>query len=125
MLPLLLKLHKRQECTLVMPACVETSKGCCLVLRTCLWFPAAPEVISQGNTGNYDGKAVDVWACGVMLFVMLFCQYPFERPEDEQEKIQTKRYQMVSSHPINPLCSSCPISMSLEDRRSASLLVLS
>ena len=58
---------------------------------------AAPEVISQGNTGNYDGKAVDVWACGVMLFVMLFCQYPFERPEDEQEKIQTKRYQMVSS----------------------------
>lgn len=57
---------------------------------------AAPEVISQGNTGNYDGKAVDVWACGVMLFVMLFCQYPFERPEDEQEKIQTKRYQMVS-----------------------------
>ena len=58
---------------------------------------AAPEVISQGNTGNYDGKAVDVWACGVMLFVMLFCQYPFERPEDEQEKIQTKRYQMVST----------------------------
>ena len=59
---------------------------------------AAPEVISQGNTGNYDGKAVDVWACGVMLFVMLFCQYPFERPEDEQEKIQTKRYQMVSPY---------------------------
>ena len=58
---------------------------------------AAPEVISQGNTGNYDGKAVDVWACGVMLFVMLFCQYPFERPEDDQEKIQTKRYQMVCS----------------------------
>ena len=60
-----------------------------------MWVLAAPEVISQGNTGNYDGKAVDVWACGVMLFVMLFCQYPFERPEDEQEKIQTKRYQMV------------------------------
>lgn len=63
--------------------------------RACACVLAAPEVISQGNTGNYDGKAVDVWACGVMLFVMLFCQYPFERPEDDQEKIQTKRYQMV------------------------------
>ena len=78
----------------------------CCNLRECTqhvlslaWVLAAPEVISQGNTGNYDGKAVDVWACGVMLFVMLFCQYPFERPEDEQEKIQTKRYQMVSPHP--------------------------
>ena len=79
---------------------------------------AAPEVISQGNTGNYDGKAVDVWACGVMLFVMLFCQYPFERPEDEQEKIQTKRYQMVS--PARALSPQRKSALPCDSHRSVS-----
>jgi serine/threonine-protein kinase SRK2 len=41
---------------------------------------AAPEVIANSRT--YDGKLADVWSSGVMLYVMLFCEYPFERPED-------------------------------------------
>lgn len=41
---------------------------------------AAPEVIANSRT--YDGKLADVWSSGVMLYVMLFCEYPFERAED-------------------------------------------
>lgn len=33
-----------------------------------------------------------------MLYVMLFCTYPFERPEDERET-PTKKYQTVSYLP--------------------------
>lgn len=42
---------------------------------------AAPEVISASRK-RYDGRQADVWSCGVMLYVMLFHAYPFERPGD-------------------------------------------
>ena len=51
---------------------------------------AAPEIIS--NQRHYDGKMVDVWSAGVMLYVMLFCRYPFERPEDQYD---SRRFQKV------------------------------
>ena len=51
---------------------------------------AAPEVIANSRT--YDGKLADVWSSGVMLYVMLFCEYPFERPEDAAD---AHRFQKV------------------------------
>lgn len=45
---------------------------------------AAPEVIRprQGPNNTYDGTLADVWSVGVMLYVMLFHAYPFERTDD-------------------------------------------
>lgn len=45
----------------------------------------APDLIT-GRTG-YDGQKVDVWACGVLLFVMLSGHFPFEGQEDNSSTV--------------------------------------
>lgn len=37
----------------------------------------APEVAAPDALAPYDGAAADVWSIGVMLYVMLVCNYPF------------------------------------------------
>jgi len=44
----------------------------------------APEVLTPGNTQQYNGQIADVWSCGVLLYVMLVGSYPFEDPNDQR-----------------------------------------
>mmetsp|Transcript_6454 Transcript_6454/g.11780 ORF Transcript_6454/g.11780 Transcript_6454/m.11780 type:complete len:356 (-) Transcript_6454:187-1254(-) len=44
----------------------------------------APEVLTPGNTQQYNGQIADVWSCGVLLYVMLVGSYPFEDPADQR-----------------------------------------
>ena len=40
---------------------------------------AAPEIV---RGGQYDGGLVDIWSCGVCLYVLRYRKYPFTSPND-------------------------------------------
>ena len=75
----------------------------------------APEVVRAAASRRYDGRAADVWSAGVMLYTMLFCRYPFERPGDEEDKqrgfqrvlerILRVEYELPPTRPVSPDCA--------------------
>lgn len=61
--------------------------------RTLVGTPCyfAPEVLkAKLGAAPYDGYKVDVWTCGVCLFVMLYGYYPFDDPTDHSNE-RTKK----------------------------------
>lgn len=44
--------------------------------------PQSPQLInSKTNDTGYDAQKADVWACGVLLFVMMLGMFPFEHSD--------------------------------------------
>ena len=67
----------------------------------------APELLTLKQGEDYDGKAVDVWAAGVVLYVMLVGGYPFGdvgNGWDLVKRIATASYTMPV--PITPACTA-------------------
>jgi len=62
----------------------------------------APEALSDQN---YDGRSVDVWACGVMLYVMVCGWYPFGEPNSNFGSLY-KRIKNAEYTPLLPHLSN-------------------
>eukprot|EP00741_Cyanophora_paradoxa_P008044 tig00001249_g7783.t1 len=64
----------------------------------------APEALSGQS---YEGRAVDVWAMGVMLYVMVVGQYPFGDPNTNMGQLYTRiraaQYNAIPPH-VSPAC---------------------
>ncbi len=81
----------------------------------------SPEILA--SDGPFDGFAIDLWATGVILFIMLVGLPPWEfaRPEDPRYKMVTKGklLRMLESwkRPVSPLAADLLQKMLLEDPR--------
>lgn len=62
----------------------------------------APEVFAFHS---YDPRKIDLWSCGVILFVMLLGAFPFELPVEADERF---RYQPTAMRPSLP-CLALPV----------------
>jgi serine/threonine-protein kinase SRK2 len=66
----------------------------------------APELLTLAQGQTYDGRAVDVWAAGVVLYVMLVGGYPFGDLANGRElvrRIASASYSIPV--PVSPACA--------------------
>ena len=65
---------------------------------------AAPEVI---RGGFYTGPEIDVWSCGVILYVMLCGRLPFE--DEDVQTLFTKISRKFHAFPVDPTFANDPL----------------
>lgn len=86
--------------------------------------------------GMYDGRMIDMWSCGVVLYVCAYGEYPFEdadRPDDNRRtwyNISTGRFALpefveraVAAPGGQPQYKPVPVSGALRDLISRLLVV--
>jgi len=72
----------------------------------------APEVYNPHNQEGFDGFAVDMWACGVIMYIMLTGEVPWQMPDPSDVKFQKftdgwiEPYLLQQGYPLsaNALC---------------------
>eukprot|EP00878_Enallax_costatus_P009364 GHUV01009786.1.p1 GENE.GHUV01009786.1~~GHUV01009786.1.p1 ORF type:complete len:276 (+),score=76.04 GHUV01009786.1:568-1395(+) len=64
----------------------------------------APEVMHNFNNSPYDGATVDVWAAGIVLFILLFGRHPFLRPEDSNLSEQQQMLALFTRTAASQFC---------------------
>ena len=40
-------------------------------------------MIQNNDSREYDARKSDVWSCGVVLYIMISCQYPFTQDKED------------------------------------------
>jgi len=73
--------------------------------------------LQERKVGQYDARACDIWAMGVLLYLLVTGQYPFEDPKQPQNVVAT--LQNISQGKIRPL--PCRVSIECADLISAML----
>lgn len=84
----------------------------------------SPQLISarsDGESKGYDGRKADVWACGVLLFVMLLGMFPFDHvehpdPNSSAAQVEVWLQQIKASWRENPRVADVAKKLSEECR---------